>query len=450
MPPTLKQRVFRAGGWNLAGSGMSQAIRFASNLLLTRLLVPELFGVMAIATMIMVGLMMFSDTGLRQNIVQSKRGNEAAFLNTAWAVQIARGILIWFFTLVVSLMILCANRLGMFPEGSVYATPNLPSVVAVFSVTALIYGLGSTKLFEASRNLTLHRITQIEIYSQMVGLLCMIAWVAVDRSVWVLVAGAVCSALARVVLSHVWLPGVANRWQWDNNAFREIVHFGKWIFVSSIFGFLVNNGDRLLLGGLIDAADLGVYVIAFLIFNAVEQVLVKIMGDVAYPALSEVARARPADLKSTYYRLHLVIASFSFVCAGILMVSGQSLIDLLYDQRYVQAGWMLEILAAALLTLPFQVATQCFMALGMPSLLSHSMVIRLVTLFLITPIGFHFFGLPGAVYGIMLSHFSYLPVIVFFQVKHELFDLRKELLPIPGLLAGIVVGKMLQMALEHH
>ena len=250
LPPTLRQRVLQAGSWNVAGSGLSQAIRFLSNLVMTRLLVPEMFGVMAIATMIMIGLMMFSDVGLRQNIVQSKRGNDAAFLNTAWVIQILRGVLLWSFALGVSLLVVFANRLGMVPADSVYAAPNLPYVIAVLSVSAVIMGFESTKLFEASRNLSLGRITQIELGSQIVGLLAMIGWVAIDRSIWALVAGSICSSLVKTILSHAWLSGVANRWQWDKRAFHEIFHFGKWIFVSSILGFLVNSGDRLLLGGL--------------------------------------------------------------------------------------------------------------------------------------------------------------------------------------------------------
>ena len=78
--PSLKRRVINAGVWSIGGYGLSQAIRFGSNLLLTRLLAPELFGVMSIATVIMGGLSMLSDVGLRQNIIQSRRGHETLFL----------------------------------------------------------------------------------------------------------------------------------------------------------------------------------------------------------------------------------------------------------------------------------------------------------------------------------------------------------------------------------
>jgi hypothetical protein len=63
-PISLRQRVLKAGAWTLAGFGASQVIRFGSNLLMTRLLVPEMFGVMAVANVVMVGLSLFSDIGL--------------------------------------------------------------------------------------------------------------------------------------------------------------------------------------------------------------------------------------------------------------------------------------------------------------------------------------------------------------------------------------------------
>src|SRR4051812_39078328 len=88
---TLRTRIFNAGGWTIGGLALGHLIRLGTNLLMTRLLVPEAFGIMAIAALIMYGLALFSDLGLRQNIVQSARGNDVAFLNTAWMVQIMRG-----------------------------------------------------------------------------------------------------------------------------------------------------------------------------------------------------------------------------------------------------------------------------------------------------------------------------------------------------------------------
>jgi O-antigen/teichoic acid export membrane protein len=443
----LRARVLRAGGWTVAGFALSQAIRFAANLVMTRLLVPEMFGVMAIATMVMYGLALFSDVGLRQSIVQSRRGGEAAFLDTAWAVQIVRGVVIWGAALGVAGGFVLLNVIGILPSGSVYADPSLPAVILVLSLSAVIAGFESTKLHEASRSLSLDRVTQIDLASQLLGVLGMLAWALVDRSIWALVAGGLCAAAARTLLTHAWLPGNANRWRWEGAAFREIMGLGKWIFAASVLGFLVNSADRLILGGLTSAAVLGVYVIAFLIFNSVEQVLARIVGDVSYPALSEVARERPADLRSSYYGFHLAVGLPACVAAGVLMMSGERLVAVLYDARYAQAGWMLEALALALVTIPFRVATQCFVVLGEPQLMSRICLIRLAALCVLTPAGFHFFGLAGALWAIVLSYFSTLPTTLAFVVRHGLFDLRQELALLPAFLAGLGAGQALSYAL---
>jgi O-antigen/teichoic acid export membrane protein len=447
--PTLRGRVVRASAWTVVGYGLSTLLRLGSNLLMARLLMPEMFGVIAIASMVMYGLAMVSDIGLGPSIVQSKRGRDPLFLNTAWTVQIRRGVLIWLAALAASLIIGQANRVGIVPAASVYANQQLPYIIAVLSLGAVVSGFESTKLFEASRNLAIRQLTQIELSSQVIALLCMLTWVAFDRSIWALVAGALGGSVARTILSHMWLPGVANRWEWDNAALREIVHFGKWIFLSSILGFLVNSGDRILLGGMLSLSTLGVYAIAILVVNSVESLLVRFISDVTFPALSEVARDRLGELKVTYYHFHIVIAYVTFFISGLLIVSGHTLVAILYDHRYDQAGWMVQLLAVGLLTIPYRVATQCFMALGKPRLLSNIIMTRLVALFTITPIGFHFFGTLGALCGIVFSSFISLPLTILYAVEHRLFDLRKECSVLLMLLTGIIVGKLVNLAFGH-
>lgn len=445
-PISLKRLVFNASAWSLAGYGISMAIRLGSNLIMTRLLSPHMFGVMAIATIILIGLAMFSDLGLRQNIVQSRRGNDPAFLNTAWSIQILRGAVLWVFAAGTSLVLIVANRMGVVPPDSVYASPILPHVITVVSVGIIVGGFTSTKWSEANRNLSLGRITRIEIISQIVGLLCMLAWVYFDRSIWALVAGNLSATILRVSLSHLWLRGHSNRWHWDKLAVTEIFSFGKWIFVSSILGFLVSNSDRLLLGAMVDSNALGVYVIAFLIYSSVEQILVRIIGDVSFPTLSRIVRERPHDLSKSYYRLHAVISSIAYFCAGVLMISGQPLVGILYDSRYAQAGWMLEILAAALLTLPFQMAVQCFLALGKPKIYSNILAVRLATLVAAMPLGFHLAGLEGALWGLVICQFTTAAATVAYSVKIGFFHWQRELPPLLVFFLGIATGKILNLA----
>jgi O-antigen/teichoic acid export membrane protein len=446
---SLKQRVLNAGVWSLAGYVLSLVLRLGSNLLMTRLLAPEMFGVMAIASIVLQGVAMFSDVGLRQNIVQSKRGDEPDFLNTAWAIQIIRGILMCGVTLLVCAAIYLADRLGEFSANSVYATPSLPYVVGVLSITAVFQGFESTKQFEASRGISFSRITVLEVLAQSIGLVGMLAWVSVDRSIWALVFGGLCGSMARTTLSHCVLPGVGNRWHWDNEAAHEVLHFGKWIMLSSVLGFFVNSGDRLLLGGLTDASALGYYSIASLFVGSIEGILMKLISDVSLPAFSEIVRNRAENLKANYYRFLTFLASFAYFAAGALMTFGGTFIHHLYDARYEAAGWMLQLLAAILITIPFRLATQSFLALGMPKLQSNVITIRLIFLFSATPIGFYLFGIEGAVFGIVLSQFSGIPMIILYNIRHKLFDLRNELYLLAFLPFGAGVGRIAAAALAY-
>src|SRR5262249_11385901 len=196
--------------------------------------------------------------------------------------------------------------------------------------------------------------------------LMMLGWALIDRSIWALAAGGIFPVFVSALLSHLYLEGASNRWMWQKSSFDEVINFGKWIFLSSITGFLVNNADRFVLAGLLGATAFGVYVISFLIFSAIDQLLSKIITDIAYPALSEVARERPSAMKTNYYKFYIIIASIAYFCSGFLVKSGETLIGILYDSRYQDAGWMLQILAVALVTLPLRLASQTFFIFGEP------------------------------------------------------------------------------------
>src|SRR5664280_1625218 len=86
---SLRLRVMRSGGITAVGYAANQLLRFGGNLVLTRLLFPEAFGVMAIMQAVVLGVTMLSDVGITQSIVLHQRGAEPGFVNTAWTIQIS-------------------------------------------------------------------------------------------------------------------------------------------------------------------------------------------------------------------------------------------------------------------------------------------------------------------------------------------------------------------------
>jgi O-antigen/teichoic acid export membrane protein len=446
-PRSLRQRALRAGGWSFLGYGMGQALRLGSNLVMTRLLVPEMFGVMAIATMVGVILYMLSDLGIHQNIIQSKRGDDPRFLDTAWVVQIFRGAMLWTMALGVCAALYLANKAGFVPAHSVYAAPELPLVLAVTSFSALLFGLESTRMATAHRGFEQKRIIQIALLAQVVALAVMMVAGYLTRSIWALVAGGVVASLTSTLLSHTWMKGHPNRFRVEKAALGELMGFGKWIIVSSVLSVLAANGDRLILGGIIDVRVLGVYSIAALIAAAIEGAMGRLVVSVGLPALSEIARNEPSRLREVYYKIRIPGDLMMLFVAGLLYASGQLLIDFLYDARYAEAGGMLQILGFSLIAVRYRIAHQMYLALGKPRYLALINVVRCVALFTLLPILYYIGGLHAALWGIALHALTTVPLIHYYNAGLGLNDYRRELVVLLALPAGYLCGTVLNMVL---
>jgi O-antigen/teichoic acid export membrane protein len=405
-----------------------------------------MFGVMTLANVLLAGMQLFSDIGLRQNIVQSHRGGDPTFLNTVWTVQIARGVFIWLLMLLTAAGFYLGSVWHLWPVQSVYADPMLAPVVTVLAFNALIFGFESTKIATASRALVLGRMTLIDLSSNLAGVIFMISFAMIERSIWSLVLGTLLTSALRTMASHLLLPGVENRLHWDSHSAHEIFHFGKWVILSSIFGFLAANGDRLMLGWLTSPATLGIFSIASTMVIAVRDLIMQLGGSVAYPALSEIARERRESLKNAYYRIRLPLDVVALLSTGIFLSAGHLLIQFLYDSRYHDAGHMIEILCIALFEVRYVVASQCFMALGLPKLMVPIIFVRLVALFGLMPAAYAWWGLDGALWVVGGSTLFTLPITFYLKMRQGLFDPQRELVVLPLLGVGYGLGLVLDQA----
>ncbi len=441
MTQTLKKQAIRSGSWVILGHVFSQILRFGSNLILTRLLVPEMFGVMAIVTVIMGGLAMFSDVGLMQNIIQSERGEERDFLNTAWTIQALRGALIFIITLIISLIFYQLGCIGYLSPSTAYGNAQLPMILVVMSITALIAGANSIYLSLLNRKLLMGKLITIDLVSQVVGLMFMFIWALYSRDIWALVFGTIISSFMKLLLSHSKLIAEKCHWCWDKSAVHEIFHFGKWIFLSSILGFLLNQGDRILLGGMIDSQLLGVYTVAFFLANALKDVMSNLIGSVFYPVISEIVRSTPDSLENIYYKIRNKIDFVAFFTAGFIFSAGQQIIGLLYDQRYQDAGWMLEVLALSLVSVGNILAGQCFLAHGKAKLISLLVGVQVIFLYCTVPLIYYFYGWELAIWAIALNPIIGLLLSMLLMKKYFFLNIKKEILALPFFGVGLYVGE---------
>jgi len=444
-PASLKQRALRAGGWTALGWGVGNAMRLLSTLVMTRILAPDMFGVMAIATMVSVIIALLTDLGIKQNIVQSPRGNRSEFLDTAWTLQIVRGVALWVVGVLIAIGLQVAVSRGLVPRGTVYASPVLPWVIVAVSFTAVINGLQSTKMALAERQLDQRHLTQIELLSLAVSIGSMVAIGLRTHSIWALVAGSWAGALVSAAMSHAWLAGPRNRLSWDRHCLQEMVSFGKWIFLSSFIGVFALNADRIVLGGLVSANTLGQYAIAGTIVATIQGIFSKVYTTVAMPALSETARRDRQRLREVFYRLRVPSDVALFVLAGILAGCGQGIIDILYDHRYHDAGRMVQILAVSLVWTRLASSQHLYLALALPAYVAATNIVRFVAVFVALPLGFYLGGMDGALWGFSLHPILIAILVHRFNTKLGINDNRREY----QVLVMFPLGYGLGVLLEH-
>lgn len=326
-----------SGGALTAGSyAISQALRLASNLVLTRLLFPEAFGVMALVSVVLIGLAMFSDTGIGPAISRSARGDERGFLDTAWTINVVRGLLLWLVTCAVA-----------WPVARFYAAPELAQLLPTAGLTLLIAGFNPTRIDTANRHLMLGRLTALDLLSQAIGILAMVILAAVMRSVWSLVIGALIGSAAKLVLCWLFLPGEANRFAWDRASGRELLHFGKWIVLSSACGFLLSQGDKAVLGAHLSLADLGIYNIGYFLASFPMLLAAAVVSRIMIPLYRDHPPAASAQNAARLARLRRAISVAVLAMLAAMAVAGGPLVALMYDARYHTAGLLVTAIAMA-------------------------------------------------------------------------------------------------------
>lgn len=289
---------------------------------------------MTIVQAVLTGVELFSDVGIAPSIIQSHRGDDIKFLNTAWTVQVLRGIFIWLIACVMA-----------FPMAGFYKEPQLLMLIPTVGLNSIIGGLNSTKLLTANRKLMMGRWTIVEVGSYVIGLVSMVVLALLYRSVWSLVIGGLIGTSAKLVFSHVALQGERNWFYWDKSAFEEIHRFGRWIFVSTASTFLASYGDRLLLGKLVSLSILGVYNIALMFAQLPIEILRQLSGKAMFASYAEIVRERPERLYPVLRKSRMVLLALGWVMALFFIILGEPMVNLLYKGEYTQAGWMLRILA---------------------------------------------------------------------------------------------------------
>lgn len=332
----LRARALRGTAASVVTAGSGHVLRLVSNLILTRLLFPEAFGLMALVQVIIMGVEMVSTFGLRVSVMQNERGDEPDFLNTAWTLQAIRGVLLW--------LLICATA-PLFAW--IYEQPILTMMLPVAGLTLVIKGFYTTNVLTEQRHLRLGRYTSLTLLSLVINLtfLVIAAWWL--GTVWALVIGMLFSSAVSLFLYGRYLPGIKNKFQLEKRSVRAILSLGKYLFFSTIATYVINQSDRAVLGLFVPIALLGIYGIAWTLATLPTVVATTIAKSVVFPLYRMRHPLDAPENRAKIFRARRIVAAAALGMSSLMAYMGPWLMGIMYDDRYLLGGPMIVVLCIA-------------------------------------------------------------------------------------------------------
>jgi O-antigen/teichoic acid export membrane protein len=407
--------------WIVGGFAFGQLSRLVTNIFLAAILFEEAFALMAIVSAFMIGLAMFSDIGLQTNVIQSPRGDEPDFLNTAWTLQVIRGGVLFLIALLIS-----------WPVSRIYGA-NDPKAFELFylmpimALATLIAGFQSAKIMSAARHLKVKETVKIEFIVGPFNLVITLLLAWYTKSVYSLPIASVLSNVLYAILSYTMLDGPKSSFRWDPIAVRSIISFGKWVFLSTLISFLALQIDRLVFAGMYPLASVGIYSIAASLALMVPTLMGALQNSIAFPMYSRL-KDKGMPLNEAYRLTRMPLMVGTTFLSVLLVVGASSFFELAYDDRYAEGALYLPILAFSVWFSSINgMYGSVFLANSNPHWIAYVSAARVLSfvliLFLLEQFNETMFV---AVFAVLLSDIIALGVSQFLGRRVGLFNLKAE------------------------
>src|ERR1019366_1120489 len=417
---SLRAKAMRGGAWLGAGSVSEQAVRFARNMLLTRLLAPSAFGAMALVMSAAAIVGALTEVGVKQAVIQNPRGGEKAYLNAGWWMGFGRALSTYV------IIFAMAPWVAHF-----YGIADLSALLRVTLLGSLFDGAMSPRAILAQKEMKFGRWMVISNGGGICGVILTVALSFFLRDVWALAIGFGSENAFRCILSYILYPGLPSL-GWEHHAIRDLYRFSKQAFGLSFLNLIFSRTDIFVLGKLYSTTALGVYTMGVALVLTPSSFLTTMMGQALFPAIAHVQ-----EDKERVNRILMEATSW-------LILLGHSLLLVIYGARYVAAAGPLAVAATVVLINVLNALITCvFAAVGRPGLhrraVAASAVVMLIAIYpsckLLGVVG----GQVAALLAIIVSYF--LQVIRIRELTGlDLLRYGKAFVPAALVSAGILVA----------
>ena len=366
-PTSLSTKTIRSGIWVTALRMLNRGLGFIRTIILARLLAPEDFGLLGIAILAISTLDVFSQTGFHPALIQ-KNKNVESYLNVAWTVSLARGIILFL------VLLIFAHKIAAF-----FNSPQATLVIRLIALTTLFSGFTNIGMVLFQKELDFSKKFFYEFSAAIVDLAVAISLAIVLRSVWALVWGGLAASLVKVVISYVIHPH-RPKIEFDREKLSNLFGFGKWILGTSILVFLITQGDNFFVARMLGVTSLGLYQMAYLIANLPATEITHVTSQVTFPAFSKIQNDLPR-ISEAYLKVLKITAFTAIPLAGCIFILAPEFVQICLGNKWRAIIPVIQILVfAGLLRSLAATSGTIFHGLGKPKVDTYCQIIRLLIL----------------------------------------------------------------------
>lgn len=345
--PALRQRVMNALGWALIGRVLAQATSWVITLVVIRLLSPDDYGLMALATIFVTLVALVNELGMSGALIQADGLTHAQIRQTYGIVIVVQ---LAFTLLIVATAV---------PVALFFADPRLAPILQISALQFVFLAFEIIPESLLMRALDFRLKAFIDTIAQLAGsvLTLVLAWLG--WGVWALVWG----VLANQAVKAFGFTIATRFFVWPSfslRGMRAIISFGGLLTAERVFWFLYSQSDNLILGKRFGGEVLGIYSVAIQLAALPMDKLGPIIGQVAFPAFARV-QDRPGDATEYLLKATRLIALISFPTMFGLSAVAPWFVPVALGPKWLGAVLPLQLLA---LSMPLR-----FVALAQPPFL---------------------------------------------------------------------------------
>lgn len=316
----LSTKAARSGVWMTALNVSSRFLEVGLLLVLARLLPPSEYGLMGIALLVYAALERISTLGLEAALIHRPDEDVDAYLNTAFVLQLARGLVLG-----------GALYFGAPVAATFFSEPRVVELLRFLSVGPVLYGLRNPGIVYFRKRLEFHRQFAFQFTGVFVYTAVTLGFALALGNVWALVYGYVAGEVGYLVASYATHP-FRPSFSFERRFASDLVGYGKWMTASGFIYFLVEQGDDFVVGWALTASALAFYQLAYRFANTPATEVTQVISNVVFPMYSKLQDDVDA-LREAFFRVAKLTTFVTFPMAvGIVVVAPQFVAGFLGDE----------------------------------------------------------------------------------------------------------------------